>query len=135
MTTFYYRPDPPNIDKRYQLDRPFADLYLKGPFKEWIEFHPLIDSGSDITILPFNIGKLLGFTIFPDKIVYLGRIYGKMPVVYKILRMKIGDKEFDCHIAWAIRENSQPLLGRTDVFDQFTITFKQTEGKIIFEEK
>ena len=47
--------------------------------------------------------------------------------------MRIGDMELEPRVAWALIEETPPLLGRLDIFDKFNITFKEKEGKIIFE--
>lgn len=48
--------------------------------------------------------------------------------------MKIGNVEFEPRVAWALIEDTPPLLGRLDIFEKFKITFMEKEGKIIFEE-
>ncbi len=39
--------------------------------------------------------------------------------------MRIGNREFEARVAWALEENVPPLLGRTDVFEEFDIRFRQ----------
>lgn len=41
--------------------------------------------------------------------------------------MKIGGKLFDARIAWALIEEVPLLLGRTDVFNLFSICFKKNK--------
>ncbi|MBM4402663.1 MAG: hypothetical protein FJ044_05460 [Candidatus Cloacimonetes bacterium] len=116
------------------VKRPVADVWLKKG-KGWLEFHPYIDSGADVTLLPFSLGELLGFKINDEKIEEIGGIKGAVPVIYKIWQIKIGEKIFSILVAWALIEDVPPLLGRADVFDFFNITFRQKEGKIIFERR
>lgn len=115
--------------------RPVADVYIKGRSGAWIKFHPYIDSGADITLLPKSLGELLGLTKNNSQIRYLGGIRGSVPIIYKQTHMRIGNVDFPAEIAWALIETVPPLLGRIDVFDVFTVTFKQTEGSIEFKEK
>ena len=115
------------------VKRPVADAWLKKG-TGWVEFHPYIDSGADVTLIPLSLGELLGFKIENEKVEEIGGIRGAAPVIYKSWKVKIGDRTLPVLIAWALIEEVPPLLGRADIFDFFNITFKQIEGKIIFEE-
>lgn len=114
------------------VKRPVADIWLKKG-GGWIEFHPYIDSGADVTLIPLSLGELLGFKIEDEKIEEVGGIRGAVPVIYKNWQIKIGGGEFLILLAWALIEEVPPLLGRADVFDNFEVTFKQRQGLIIFE--
>lgn len=115
------------------VKRPVVDVWFKKE-NNWVEFHPYIDSGADITLIPFSLGKLFGFRPEGEKIEEIGGIRGAVPIIYKKWKIKIGEKIFPILLAWALIEEVPPLLGRADVFDTFKITFIQKEGKIIFEE-
>lgn len=116
------------------IQRPVADISLKTKSHSWIEFHPYIDSGADVTMIPLSLGKLLGFEVDERQIKQIGGIRGSVPVIYTKTEMIVGDKEFLAQIAWALIEDVPPLLGRTDVFDIFKVTFEQNNRIIIFEE-
>lgn len=45
--------------------RPVADIEFKSVAGEWIECHPYIDSGADVTLLPLSLGRL--FDLPPKK--------------------------------------------------------------------
>lgn len=130
MTLFRYKPEK-GLHQQIVL-RPVADVWLKNG-KDWLEFHPYIDSGADVTLLPLSLGKLLGFKIKGDQIEEIGGIKGSIPVVYKRWRIKIGKRILPVLIAWALTEEVPPLLGRADIFDFFEIIFRQKERKIIFK--
>lgn len=115
------------------IQRPVADISLKTKQNAWIEFHPYIDSGADVTMVPLSLGKLLGFEVGEGKIQQIGGIRGSVPVIYTKTEMKIGDKAFLAQIAWALIEDVPPLLGRRDVFDIFKVTFEQKKGVITFD--
>lgn len=117
------------------IKRPVADVYLKTKSKSWIEFHPYIDSGADLTIVPLSLGKLIGLELNKNKVEQIGGIRGSIPVVPTRCQIRIGLEEFPINIAWALVEDVPPLLGRTDIFDRFEITFKQKDGKIIFKKR
>lgn len=131
MTTFQYKSE---LGANQQIiKRPIADIWFKKG-NSWIECHPYIDSGADVTLIPLSLGELLGFKAENEKIEEIGGIKGAVPVIYKNWKIKIADKTLSVLIAWALIEEVPPLLGRTDIFDHFRITFLQKEEKIIFEE-
>lgn len=117
-----------------QVLRPVADVWLKKG-NSWIEFHPYIDSGADVSLIPLSLGELLGFEVNKDKIEEIGGIKGAVPVIYKRWPMKIGSETLKVLFAWALIEEVPPLLGRADIFEVFEVTFKQKKRKIIFKRK
>lgn len=131
MIVFKYRQEFIG-DGRRTILRPVADVYLQSLSKKWIKFYPYIDSGADVTMIPFSLGKLLGF-VLDDKIVkQIGGIRGSVPVIYLNCLMKIDNIELTSLVSWALIEEVPPLLGRHDVFDRFEIIFKQKEERVIF---
>ena len=116
-----------------EVKRPVADVWLKKG-SGWIEFHPYIDSGADVTLIPLSLGELLGFKTEDEKIEEIGGIRGVVPVIYKNWQIKIGEKALPILIAWALIEEAPPLLGRADIFDFYKVTFNQKKEEIIFEE-
>jgi len=113
--------------------RPVADVYIRSSSGVWIEFHPYIDSGADVTLIPLSLGKLIGLSLETQKIEQIGGIRGSVPVIYQQSLLRIGNVEIVTRVAWALTEEVPPLLGRADVFDRFDVTFRQHEGIIIFE--
>ena len=130
MITFRYRKEPSGGKVIY---RPVADVKLLSVSGMWIDFHPYIDSGADVTLVPLTLGKLLGFQVSDQQVSQIGGIRGSIPVIYERKRMKVGECEFEVLLGWALVEDVPPLLGRTDVFEKFEITFKQSEGVVNFE--
>lgn len=115
------------------IKRPVADVFLKSQLGGWIEFHPYIDSGADVTLIPLTLGKLIGLSKNHKKVEKIGGIRGTVPVIYSQTMMRIGGIEMNINIAWALSEKVPPLLGRKDIFDKFHITFKQDEEEVIFK--
>lgn len=115
------------------VKRPVADIFLKSKGGLWIEFHPYIDSGADITLIPLSLGKLIGLALDESKIERIGGIRGSVPISYHKVDIKIGGFSLSVKIGWALVEEVPPLLGREDVFDLFNVTFKQKKGIILFE--
>lgn len=131
MIVFKYKEETAAKGK---IKRPVADVFIKNSHGGWIEFHPYIDSGADVTLIPLSLGKLLGLSIDEKKIEQIGGIRGSIPVIYLKKEIKIGGIQFPIQIAWALIEEVPPLLGRTDIFDKFNVLFKQKENLIIFND-
>ena len=109
--------------------RPVATVRVKGPKNEVLT-EMLIDSGADISIIPFELGSYLGFLIEKNEdIKSLGGISGGIPVVYRKIRVEIGAFVINIKVAWAVVEDVPEILGRVDFFDEFDIEFKQKERK------
>lgn len=115
------------------IRRPVADVFLETQNGQWIEFHPYIDSGADVSMVPFSFGKLLGWEAVETNIKQVGGIRGSVPVIYQKAKIKIENQEFTIKVAWALIEDVPPLLGRTDIFDKFEVIFRQRQGEIIFK--
>ncbi|HLB60426.1 MAG TPA: hypothetical protein VJL83_02380 [Patescibacteria group bacterium] len=129
MIVFKYKQEP--LGNGQSIARPVADVYLKTKNNSWIEFHPYIDSGADITMIPLSLGRLIGLHLDESKVVQIGGIRGSVPVIYDKSTIKIGSEIFQARISWSLIEDVPPLLGRTDVFDRFDVTFKQRERQIL----
>lgn len=115
------------------IKRPVADVFLKGKNGNWIEFHPYIDSGADITLIPLSLGKLIGLKLDKSKIDKIGGISGSVPISHHKINLKIGGFILTGKIGWARIEEVPPLLGRENIFDFFNVTFKQKDSIIMFE--
>lgn len=113
--------------------RPVADILLKTIDGKWVEFHPYIDSGADCILIPYSLGKLIFSEKNNEKKESLGGISGGVDVIYLQCEVKIGDCIFNAKVAWAQIEDVPSLLGRTDIFDNFNIEFKQKDKEIIFK--
>ena len=128
MIVFKYKEESATKGK---IKRPVADVFIRNN-SGWIEFHPYIDSGADVTLIPLSLGKLIGLSVDEKKIEHIGGLSGNVPVIYFKHEIKIGGIKFFSQIAWALIEEVPPLLGRTDIFDKFNVQFKQKQGLIIF---
>ena len=133
MLEFEYRKERSDIVG--EIFRPVANLYFRSAKEgSWIEVESYIDSGADITLIPFSLGKLLGFKIEKDRIKELSGIgEGKISVIIKKVPLRLGDVELSVRAAWALIEEVPTLLGRLDVFDRFKITFDEKKRKIFFD--
>ncbi|MCD4768189.1 MAG: aspartyl protease family protein [Methanosarcinales archaeon] len=132
MIVFNYRKEKSTITEN--IFRPIASVKFKSKENAWIKLRLYIDSGADITIIPLSFGRLLGLELKKEDIKQLTGVGGtSIPVVITEVEIKINDIVFPINIAWALEEDIPPLLGRTGVFDKFTITFDQNKKIIIFD--
>jgi hypothetical protein len=133
MITFHYKKEPTRIKNKY-IYRPVAEVYLKTQKGNFIKFSPYIDSGADITLIPYSLGKLIGLETKRDQIQNIGGIKGSVPIIYEKVSIKIGQTETNIQVAWAQTEGVPTLLGREGIFDLFKVTFNQKDKTITFEE-
>lgn len=93
-----------------------------------------VDSGADITLIPYSVGIALGFSLKPeDEIRRIGGVGGgKISVVVRRVKMRIGSMELNVRVAWCVSEDVPLILGRLDVFNKFDILFKEREEKVVF---
>lgn len=131
MIRFRYRKEIGRVEKI--VFRPVADIEFEARSGEWIECHPYIDSGADVTLIPLSLGRLLGLEVDKERI---EEIYGVgkqgIPVIFEEIKVKVEDYIIETKIAWALIEEIPPLLGRIGIFDYFHINFKQDEGIVEF---
>lgn len=131
MIIFKYREEEGTTDS--VVYRPVADVEFKSKNNEWIELHPYIDSGADVSLFPLSFGRLLGLEIDEDEIKELKGVGGDtIAVVFKTISIRVGKHEFDVKVAWCLKEEVPALLGRRDIFDHFHVQFKQDERVIEF---
>lgn len=99
----------------------------------------LIDFGSDFTIIPYAIGKSLGFSDGIEEVRRKGYgVSGTFVFLEKELRCTIKGHSFDLPVAWLLHnqdDNEDVIIGREIVFDLFDIEFKQAEETIIFKRR
>ncbi len=113
--------------------RPIADVILESNGNQ-IEVPMYIDSGADITLLPFTLGKALGFHEEVDEIRQMKGISGAgVPYVVKKIGMILNNEKIEARIAWSMIEDVPPLLGRMDIFPKFKILFDEAKEEVEFE--
>ena len=93
-----------------------------------------VDSGTDITLIPYSVGIALGFRLKPDDEIkrISGVGGGKISIVVRNVKMRINDKELGIRVAWCMSEDVPLILGRLGVFNKFDVLFKERERKVVF---
>jgi len=113
--------------------RPVAEALLRGPSGKELPQYLYVDSGADHTLLPYRVGRFLELPSAEADVHQVGGIGGSVGVIYCVVELTIAGLSFPARVAWAQIEQVPLLLGRTDVFDHFEITFRQPERVVIFK--
>lgn len=92
-----------------------------------------VDSGADLTMISKSVGEILGLKIKKGEEVDTVKGIGErsVAIVIRKIKIQIGNKIILTRVAWALTENVPLLLGRTDIFKLFNITFAK-DRKTIF---
>lgn len=112
--------------------RPVVDVHLKRSDGEWLLYFFYLDSGADLTLIPYRLGRFLGFKESGMPRTEIQGINGKVAVIMTDVLMRIAGKEFMSPVAWSQIEGVPLLLGREGIFDQFEIVFRQEGHKVLF---
>jgi len=114
--------------------RPVAEVILERDGFA-VEMPMYIDSGADISMIPFRFGRALGFRQEEsDTIHELKGISGVgIPYILKEVNLVLNGIRLNVRIAWALIEDVPMLMGRLDIFEIFRIIFDEKKGWIDFE--
>jgi hypothetical protein len=116
------------------LPRPIIPVRLRYNNK-LLDVGMLLDSGSDSSMIPVSISEALEINI--DRLKKTKTIgIGGIPIEVKMseleLILKRGREEYELSMPVQINLNPDviPLLGRTPLFDEFDVTFRQWKNQI-----
>jgi len=131
VTTFRYRRE--SSVAFGTILRPVASGFLSTATAT-LEVALYIDSGADMTLIPLHLGRSLGFRQRPrERIFELSGISGAgVPYVLRTAHLRIGAKQLNVRLAWALIEEVPLLLGRIDIFPRFQILFDERRHHVIF---
>jgi hypothetical protein len=118
----------------FHLWNPMYDIAWQCIDSDWLDSRALVDSGADLSVIPLEFGKEIGFTLLPEELhqqaVGLG---GTVDIILRQIVVKIDEVTATVPVAWVQEPNfTDIIIGRAVVFDLFDITFKQAEETIIF---
>ncbi|UCE36919.1 MAG: hypothetical protein JSW00_15670 [Thermoplasmata archaeon] len=116
------------------LPRPIIPVRLRYNDK-LLDVGMLLDSGSDFSMIPVSISEALGINIKrlkKTKTIGIGGIPIEVKMSELGLILKRGREEYDLSMPVQINLNPDviPLLGRTPLFDEFDVTFRQWKNQI-----
>ena len=93
----------------------------------------LIDSGADITCLPYDLGIYLGLEKYPQEMFLVAYGFGgEVSYFQRQIPIKIDGHKIYIPAAWIQGADTELIIGRAVVFDCFDITFRQHSKKIEF---
>jgi hypothetical protein len=132
VTRFRYRSEHSHLGTIY---RPVATVIVVH--KEIVIELPLyIDSGADISMIPYRFGKALRLErTARNRIRRIRGIAGRsVPYLVKRLTFIFGRRKISARVAWSMTEEVPLLLGRMDVFEKFRIIFDERNKVVDFRE-
>jgi len=133
--TFSFKYKPVKLQTGEILYRPLIPLTFESKSK--INVLAMIDSGSDITIIPKEMAEALGIEFKKENIVYgISRnpLLTKEGKVY--VKFGKGREFYSFEIPVAVPKEIHDvpiIIGRAGFFSQFKITFIESEKKIEFK--
>jgi hypothetical protein len=128
------------------LNSSFGKYILKGLGKSSSQLFPLLslgaqgsadvfmllDSGADLSLIPYSAGEAIGLELdMENRSEVQGIGEGSIPYILSEVKIEIGVVEASVRIGWALIEEIPLILGRLDVFQQFSVEFREFEDKII----
>ena len=124
----------PELTRRGIIYRPTARAYLQSKKGEWFAFRVYIDSGADVSLFTKGDSKILGLNLYEGEyrpIIGIGKVL--IPAYIHKVKMKIGDVTLNINSSFADSDEVPRLLGRTNIFKHFKITFNESNLETIFE--
>jgi hypothetical protein len=117
------------------LLRPIAEVILEKDSSA-VGMPMYIDSGADISMIPFRFGRALGFRQEENDVIRELKGVGgaSVPYILKGVTLVLNGKKLNIKIAWALVEEVPMLMGRMDIFDKFRVIFDERNGWIDFED-
>jgi hypothetical protein len=128
---FKYTPEPTRTGI---IHRPTARILLQSTKNEWYAFRVYIDSGADMSLFTKTDAKLLGLNLYKGEyrpIIGIGKTL--IPAYTHKIKMKIEETTLNVNASFADSDEVPRLLGRTDIFKHFKITFNEQNLETIFE--
>lgn len=120
--------------KRHEW-QPKYQVRLKMKSSKSVEM--LVDSGADFSLIPKDLGLILGYELaVAETLNQAEGIGGCVSYALRNIEIQLDSHIFTAQVAWMQTEAYQDvLLGREVVFDLFDVEFKQADEKIIFKKR
>jgi hypothetical protein len=120
---------------REDLWEPVYPVNLQTNHGEIQDCEMLIDSGADISLIPFDTGRLLGLSRSDEEILSFAQgVGGEVSYLLRRICLTIDGHSVSTMVAWCQDEEIEDMIvGRQNVFDAFHIEFRQSERRIIFK--
>lgn len=116
-----------------EIVKPIIPVTIVG-LRRSVQVSMLLDSGADISLLPYAIGKAIGLKVDLDRRREVHGVgEGGVAYILSDVTLKIGEYETLARVGWALIEEVPPILGRLDIFRQFSIEFRELEDRIVIK--
>lgn len=114
-----------------EILKPIIPVTIVGQ-KRSVNIFMLLDSGADLSLIPYSVGIAIGLELdIENRSEVQGIGEGSVPYILNQVKLKIENVEFIARIGWALIEEVPFILGRLDVFQTFSIEFREFENKIL----
>lgn len=114
--------------------KPIIPVSIIDP-KRGVRVFMLLDSGADISMIPYSVGETLGLELdMSTRSEIQGIGESSVPYVLGQVRIQIENFEILIRIGWALIEEVPFILGRLDVFKTIAIEFREFENKILLKQ-
>jgi hypothetical protein len=93
-----------------------------------------VDLGADISLFTKGDSNILGLNLYEGEyrpIIGIGKIL--IPAYIHKVKTKIGDTVLNVSVSFADSDEAPRLLGRTNIFKHFKITFNESNLETILE--
>jgi len=115
--------------------KPIIPVRISGPIRA-VNVFMLVDSGADLSILPYSVGETLGLQFdIGTRSEVQGIGEGAVPYVLGEVELQLSGIALRVRIGWALIEEVPFLLGRLDVFRELAIEFREFENKIVIRHR
>ena len=134
--TFSFKYKPERLSSGAILHRPLIPITLEG--KEKIDVFSILDSGSDMSIIPKEIAEVLEIKTIKENEVS-GITGSAIWAREGKLRIHFGKGHegysFEIPVLIPEKENLSAIIGRAGFFNQFKITFIESDKRIEFKKE
>ena len=118
-------------EKLGEILKPIIPVTIIGP-KRNLNIFMLLDSGADLSLIPYSVGETIGLELdFENRSEVQGIGEGSVPYILTKIKLKIEKVEISARVGWALIEEVPFILGRLDLFQKFSIEFREFENKIL----
>lgn len=96
--------------------------------------YAIVDSGANVSLFQYEVAELLGISVTKGKKIPLSGIGGRIQGYLHSIPITVAGYTFRCQVCFS-KELHVPLnlLGRTDFFERFRITFEESRQVIVLE--
>ena len=125
-----FRFEKRNTKRLGQILKPIIPVSIIGP-KRNLNIFMLLDSGADLSLIPYSVGETIGLELdIENRSEVQGIGEGSVPYILTTVKLKIEEVEIPIRMGWALIEEVPFILGRLDIFQKFSIEFREFENKI-----